>query len=143
MNMKTEIQNDLLEARKANDTVLKTLLSVLIGEIQLKESRGDLLDNKGVLKITKKLKKSCDEMAKFGCGVAETESALLDRYIPEAISLEEIECIIISSPLYQEILDSDNPMKLTSRATDLINETGQDFNGKDIATVMRSFKEKK
>lgn len=141
MTLLEQIKRDMLEARRADDKTLKSLLSVLLGEIQLTESRGDDLVDAGIIKIIKKLKKSCDELYELGCASAKAESIILDRYIPETISIEEIECIIIASPLYEEIIKSDNPMKLTSRASALIAETGMDFNGKDISTVMKGFKD--
>ena len=58
------------------------------------------------------------------------------------MDINEIECIIIASHLYQEILDAENPMKLLDRARGIIAETGEDFKERDVVEVMKSFKEK-
>lgn len=136
-------------ARQGDDPLRKSILSLLIGEIQLVQNKATkdhpdismALTERQIVKITKKLKKSCDDVAAFGCPSAKREAAILAEYLPKPLSLEEIQCIIVASPLYQEILDmiscGNSPMRLTSRATDLINETGKDFNGKDVSTVMK------
>jgi len=134
--------NDALQAARGKDPLLTSLLRVLIGEIQLTESKKGALSEKAVIKQIKKLKNSCDDMAKYGCNTAAIESKILESYLPKPLSIDEIQCIIVASPLYQEILDSDNPMKLTRNASALLDETGKDYNGKDVSDVMRTFKSK-
>lgn len=138
--MYNRIKNDMLQARINNDTIKKSILGVLIGEIQLEESRsGTSLDDNGIITIIKRVKKGCDEMSKYNGEFVESE--ILEQYLPKTLTIDEIQCIIIVSPLYQEIIESSNHMKLMNKAQDLIRETGQNFDGKDVAIVMKSLKD--
>lgn len=143
MNMKEKIQADMLEARKNNLPSRRSILSVLIGEIQLIESRsGKECNEAEIVRIITKLKKSCDQAYEMrGRDESRIEAEILNEYLPKVLTTDEIQCIIVASPLYQEIIDAKNPMSLMGRARDLLLESEQMFVMEDLSSVMRTIKE--
>lgn len=136
--MITKLRNDLLKARKDNDTLKKSLLGVLLGEIQLEESRTNQpLDDSGIFKHIKKLKKSCDEMAERGIVDAESESAILAEYLPQVMSKSDMLAIIIDQGLIAEIRESDNRMRLMGKVLKVFESDGRPFDGGLVAELLR------
>jgi len=140
--MIAQLQAEFLIARKNKDTLKKTLLSVLIGEIQLQESRsGKTLDDKAILKVIAKLKKSCDDNAKLGVDGATDESIILAEYLPrEMTKVDMIAILLMDQDLMTEIRESDNRNRLMGKAKKCLDLDGQAFNGKLLLEVLRDIK---
>lgn len=91
--LKTKISADYLAAFKAGDTVKKSLLSVVKGEIQTIEKnvgQADLSDSE-VEKILNKTAKSLRETIKLSDDAkSKAELEIIESYLPQAMSRREI-----------------------------------------------------
>ena len=128
-------------ARKTNHPS-KMIVGLLLGEIQTVESRNaEPMTNGDILKIIKKLKKSCDEVHKIsGCATAAFESLVLSEYLPTTATQDEILEAIKGSELWLDILNADVPAKLIGKVQQLLKELGMVTEGKDIAMVVKGIK---
>lgn len=136
------IKKDLLEARKSNSSK-KSILQVLLGEIQLVESReAKPLTNEEIIAIVRKLKKSVDESFEKSGKMIEYsfESAVLEGYLPQTATKEEILETLAKTELYTEILEAPNAAKFIGQANALLKELGVVAEGKDVAEVVRGIK---
>lgn len=137
--MITKIKADLLQARKDKDDIRKKLLGVLVGEIQLQETRtGKIMDNSEIIKCVKKLKKSCDENVERGVIGAQQESTILEAYIPkEMTKVDMIAVLLANQELMEEIRTADNRMRLMGKVKKFMSEDGQPFDGGLLSQVLR------
>jgi len=137
--MKQKIKDDLLNARKSKDDLRKSLLGVLLGEIQLDESRsGKEMDDSGVVKHIKKLKKSCDEMYDRGDEKAFQESKILDAYLPTEMSaLEIVSAIRSENGLIEELVNAPNRMRLMGKVKAVLDKDGRPYDGKMVSVVIK------
>lgn len=94
-----KVQTDLKDAMRAQDDVRKATLRLLIAALKNAEiEAGDPLDDDGVLSViqkqAKQRKESIAEYTKAGrddlSSREESELAVLDEYLPEQVSEEEI-----------------------------------------------------
>lgn len=140
--MREKLRSDLLQARKDNDQIKKSLLGVLLGEIQLEESRTNKqLDNSGIIKHVKKLKKSCDEMASRGNEDAKVESTILAEFLPQEMTKTDmIAILLMDQGLMTEIRESDNRMRLMGKVRKVLEADGQPFDGGIVAEMLREIK---
>ena len=93
MSLKEQISKDYLKAFKERNAVVKNLLSVVKGEIQMAEKEhntGDLSDE-AVTKILNKIAKSINEVISLRPSeTANQELAVIKAYLPTQMSREEI-----------------------------------------------------
>ena len=93
MSLKEQISKDYLKAFKERNAVVKNLLSVVKGEIQMAEKEhntGDLSDE-AVTKILNKIAKSISEVISLRPSeTAKQELAVIKAYLPTQMSREEI-----------------------------------------------------
>ncbi|MDD3988212.1 MAG: GatB/YqeY domain-containing protein [Candidatus Omnitrophica bacterium] len=93
--MKNKIKNDYLCAMKAHEKIEKDLLSVVLGEINNEEGRGKKMDDIAIQNLLRKMVKDSeiiidnaqDESFK---NAAKIERAILESYLPQLMSEEEI-----------------------------------------------------
>lgn len=137
--MKNKIKADLLQARKDKDDIRKSILSVLIGEIQLDESRsGKDADDSSVVKHIKKLKKSCDEMAERGNADSKAESEILLSYLPKEMTVAEIILAIRNEDgLWDEIVTAENRMRLMGKVRKVLDKSGTPYDGKILSITLQ------
>lgn len=91
MDLKDKIRVDFIASMKNREKERKTLLSVVLGEIQNEESRNGNINDEMVLGILKKMEKSLKQI--------NTEESLLEltyieSYLPKLMSEKEIRDII-------------------------------------------------
>lgn len=90
--LKEKINEDYIKAFKAKKDLNKKLLSVIKGEIQTQEKNLNVenLSNEEVQKIIEKTSKSLKESLSHGNKEAESEIAILSKYLPKQMSEEDI-----------------------------------------------------
>lgn len=93
MKLKEKINTDFINAMKSKDTVTKSLLSVIKGEIQTIEKNigsSDLSDEE-VTKILNKTAKSLKETISLsGDEKSKMELVIVESYLPKQMTKEEI-----------------------------------------------------
>lgn len=103
MSMKTELENALKEALRAGDTVRKNTLRLVLTAIKEAEVREqEELDDAAILSILQKEVKSRQETAEEAkkaerqdlVQAAKDEIAVLEDYLPQQMSAEELEKLI-------------------------------------------------
>lgn len=136
--MKNKLKKLKLDAMKSGDKFASTLYSVVLGEIQLVESKKDLTDDQAV-KIVQKFRQSCwDNYTKFGVETGKAEAELLDAILPKMMSRDELAIEI--EIIINDGLISDDMSKNVGRCTGVVNKIlkGKDlnFNGRDVKSIL-------
>ncbi len=91
MKLREKINKDYIKAFKEKDIVSKSLLSVVKGDIQTMEKNINAeLSDEEVIKILLKSAKSLKEMVKSGSEEAILELSIIESYLPQQMSEEEI-----------------------------------------------------
>jgi len=95
------IRKDMFEAKKVKDTVKANLLSTLYSEIFTLSKSGKELKGEDEIKIIRKFLKNIDETLGFEItddakNKFMAEKAILEAYLPEQMSIDEIEKIVSS-----------------------------------------------
>lgn len=93
MTLKEKINSEFVTAFKEKNTLKKSLLSVVKGEIQTSEKNTNVqnMSDEDVLKILNKFAKSIKENISFGDEVAKKELEIIQSYLPKEMSDHEIE----------------------------------------------------
>ena len=93
MTLKEKINSEFVTAFKEKNTLKKSLLSVVKGEIQTSEKNTNVqnMSDEDVLKILNKFAKSIKENISFGDEVAKKELEIIQSYLPKEMSDYEIE----------------------------------------------------
>ena len=84
MTLKEKINSEFVTAFKEKNTLKKSLLSVVKGEIQTSEKNTNVqnMSDEDVLKILNKFAKSIKENISFGDEVAKKELEIIQSYLP-------------------------------------------------------------
>ena len=92
MTLKEQISKDYMEAFKQKNSLKKTLLSVVKGDIQSLEKKENIenLSDTEVLKILNKMAKSLKESLSYGNEEAQAELDIISQYLPKQMSESEI-----------------------------------------------------
>ena len=137
--MKTKITQKRIRAMKEKDAVAKGLYDTILGEIQLRESRGETLNDDAIIKIVLKMTDSCEMMLKNGNASAGREVALCHELLPEMLTkLEMYDILHQNAEFMEEVSHIDNRMKLMPKVKALFETTGKTFDGKLASEVLRS-----
>ena len=93
MTLKEKINSEFVTAFKEKNTLKKSLLSVVKGEIQTSEKNTNVqnMSDEDVLKILNKFAKSIKENISCGDEVAKKELEIIQSYLPKEMSDYEIE----------------------------------------------------
>jgi uncharacterized protein YqeY len=103
MTLKDDLNKHLKEALKAKDTTRKNTIRLAMTAIKLAEvEKGEELDDKGVLGILQKEAKARQETIADAVKAnrpdmieeAKIELAILQEYLPEALTPEELEALV-------------------------------------------------
>lgn len=123
--IKDIIDNDFQKARNDQNVELRSYLGVIIGEVQLIESRtGQTLTDKEMITLLKKFKKSATDMLNFGVHSATYELSVLDEYIPETMSVEDVTTFMLEG-YADEIANADNVMRLIGKFKKLLDDKAE------------------
>lgn len=93
MTLKERINSEFVTAFKEKNTLKKSLLSVVKGEIQTSEKNTNVqnVSDEDVLKILNKFAKSMKENIALGDESAKLELEIIQSYLPKEMSDSEIE----------------------------------------------------
>lgn len=143
--MKERIVNDLKEAMKAQDKELLAVIRMVKGAISLEEinTKKELTDNEIISIIAKQIKTRKESIEDFKKGnrqdlidQANREIEILNKYMPEQLSLDEVNKII--DAIFDELKPSS--MADMGRVMALAKEK---LNGQaDMSYVSKTIKEK-
>ena len=145
MSLKDELKVQIRKATLAKDTFTNSILKVILGEIELAESRKGSITEQESQKIVSKLVESNKETlavmkttdARYQ--VLVDENTLMETLIPKSLNKAEVMEIIKSDKeLYNTILSSNHAGKSIGAAMKLFKMNGSIVNGKDVsACVMK------
>jgi len=135
--MKNKIKTGRMLAMKNKDNIAKSLYDTILGEIELKESRGQIQSDDSITKIVLKMIESCELMAKHGNTNAAIEVDLCKALLPQMMSKQDIlEIINADSEFVSKIINTANRMKLMGELKVLLAKSGKQYNGKDASEVL-------
>lgn len=138
-DLKSRIQADLVEARKARDKERVLVLSTIRSDIRNREiDSGESLDDDGVIQVVSKAIKqrrdAADQMRAGGreelAGVEEAQAEVLQSYLPERLTEEEVRALVRKA--ISEGADQMGP--LMGR---IMPEIRGRFDGKDANRIVR------
>ena len=142
--LKDELKQGMLAAMKAGQPVEKNILRLALGEIQTAETRTpEGLDDAQVEKILRKLLKSIGESLaatsdeEKQAGLRE-EVAVLERYLPQTLSPEEI--VAALEPVRDAVLAAGNDGQATGVAMKHLKSSGAAVEGKDVSQAVRTMR---
>jgi uncharacterized protein YqeY len=120
-----QIKFDLQEARVSRNTFKAKFLAVLVGEIQLIESRDNkILTDDGVTAIIKKFRKNAEQMLQCGSIDAQYEIDTLNEYLNDELTWQDVVNMVKQDePLFDDIVGASNAMRYIR---DVITLTGAD-----------------
>ena len=143
--MKERIVNDLKEAMKAQDKELLAVIRMVKGAISLEEinTQKELTDDEVISIIAKQIKTRKESIEDFKKGnrqdlIDQTnrEIEILSKYMPEQLSLEEVNKII------DEIFDIVKPSSMADMGK-LMSAAKEKLNGRaDMSYVSKTIREK-
>lgn len=143
MSVQQEVMNKLKEAMKAKDTVALTALRALKSAFMLAntESTGDITEEEEIKIIQKQVKQRKDSAAVFMKQNREdlaapevAEAKILEQFLPEALSEEEIEKVVL------EVIKDTNAegMKDMGKVMGVVSKKiGGQADGKTISTIVK------
>lgn len=143
--MKERIVNDLKEAMKAQDKELLAVIRMVKGAISLEEinTKKELTDNEIISIIAKQIKTRKESIEDFKKGnrqdlidQANREIEILNRYMPEQLSLDEVNKII------DDIFDEVKPSSMADMGR-VMASAKEKLNGQaDMSYVSKTIREK-
>jgi hypothetical protein len=136
--MKNKIKMHRLIAMKDKNQLAKSLYDTLLGEIQLKESRGEMQTDDSITKIVFKMIESCELMAKHGNSNALVEVELCKALLPPMMSKADIIAVInADSEFVAKVINAENRMKLMGELKAMLAKSGKQYNGKDASEALK------
>lgn len=143
--MRSQILEDLKEAMKAQDKQKLSVIRMVKGAIQMEElnTKRELTDDEVIGIISKQIKTRKESIMEFEKGnrtdlIEQTESEIkiLETYMPEQLSLEEVEKII--SQVFEEVSPktSSDMGKVMGKLTPLLKGKA------DMSSVSKMVKER-
>jgi uncharacterized protein YqeY len=142
--LKDDLKTGMLAAMKAGKAVEKNILRLALGEIQTAESRtAETVADAEVERMLRKLIKSigeslaatADETQRAGL---EEEIAVLERYLPQTLSVDEI--VTALAPVQEALLAAGNDGQATGVAMKHLKAQGAVVEGKDVSAAVRSLR---
>ena len=123
---------------REKDTLAKLLYDTILGEVQLRESRGETLNDDAIIKIVLKMKESCQMMVDNGDTTASNEVKLCEALLPAMMSKDDIIALLQSDMvLMTKISKSDNRMRLMKDVKSLLDDCGKKYNGRDASDALK------
>lgn len=106
--LKEKIQAEFLAARKARNEIKRTILSVLVGEIQSQESLSGPMEDKEIESKIRKLVQANKEtisasVKKDQVIVLDEEIQILESFLPQYLSVDKIAELLSSNPVAEKI----------------------------------------
>ena len=137
MSLLIQIRSDLKSAMLVKDEVKKSILRVLIGEVDTFEARGKSADNEKIYGIINKIISSNEETLKAKDNVVLVqENTILRTYLPKYLKEEEIYKIFTDNNEIDKIKNSDNEGKAIGLAMKFVKSLSLPVLGDDVRKVV-------
>jgi len=140
MSLTEEVQQRVHQAMKDKNELEKELLRVLLGDLQLAETRnGKALSEKEGQQIIRRMVKSNQETVALtqdptAVEKLKQEFVILDGLLPKTLSVAEI--IVALEPVADDIRAAGNPGQATGAAMKHLKPQGLEVEGKDVAAAV-------
>lgn len=145
MSLTEQVQKRVHQAMKDKNELEKELLRVLLGDLQLAETRnGKALSEKEEQQIIRRMVKSNLETVAMTQDPAAVEQlkaeyAILEGLLPKTLSVAEI--IAALQPVADDIRAAGNPGQATGVAMKHLKPQGLEVEGKDVAAAVGQIRE--
>jgi len=140
MSLTEQVQKRVHQAMKDKNELEKELLRVLLGDLQLAETRnGKALSEKEEQQIVRRMVKSNQETVAMTQDPAAVEKlkaefVILEGLLPKTLSVAEI--IAALQPVADDIKQAGNPGQATGVAMKHLKPQGLEVEGKDVAQAV-------
>lgn len=144
MSLKAELKKRVLQAMKDKNELEKDLLRVLLGDLELAETRtGKELSEKDEQQIVRRMVKSNQETAALTQDPADVEKLKLELTILEALlpkTLSVAETIAALEPVADDLRAAGNDGQATGLAMKHLKPQGLQVDGKDVAAAVKQIR---
>lgn len=144
MSLMPELKKRIFQAMKDKNELEKDLLRVVLGDLQLGETRkGEALGEKEEQQIVRKMLKSNQEtvaLTQDPAGVAKlkAEMVILEGLLPQTLSVAEV--IVALEPVADDIRAAGNDGQATGVAMKHLKPQGLEVEGKDVAAAVKQIR---
>jgi hypothetical protein len=144
MPLKDELKKRVLQAMKDKNELEKDLLRVLLGDLELAETRtGSALSDKEEQQIVRRMVKSNQETAALTQDPADVEKlrqelVILEGLLPKTLSVAET--IAALAPIADDLRAAGNDGQATGLAMKHLKPQGLQVDGKDVAAAVRQIR---
>tara|TARA_R110000824_G_scaffold63333_4_gene166671 strand:+ start:393 stop:839 length:447 start_codon:yes stop_codon:yes gene_type:complete len=138
----TEIKKQRLDAMKNKDTVLRGILTTLVGEIETIASRNTKpITDDIVGKVVKKFRDGAQEMFKINADASiENEISVYETFIPVTLSVDEIIAVLYDNSKVK-ITEAKSDGMATGIAVGILKRGGHAVDGRDVSHAVKSIRE--
>lgn len=144
MSLKAELKKRVLQAMRDKNELEKDLLRVLLGDLELAETRtGNELSEKDEQQIVRRMVKSNQETAALTQDPADVEKLKLELAILEALlpkTLSVAETIAALEPVADDLRAAGNDGQATGLAMKHLKPQGLQVDGKDVAAAVKQIR---
>lgn len=144
MSLKAELKKRVLQAMRDKNELEKDLLRVLLGDLELAETRtGNELSEKDEQQIVRRMVKSNQETAALTQDPADVEKlkqelAILEALLPKTLSIAET--IAALEPVADDLRAAGNDGQATGLAMKHLKPQGLQVDGKDVAAAVKQIR---
>lgn len=144
MSLKAELKKRVLQAMRDKNELEKDLLRVLLGDLELAETRtGNELSEKDEQQIVRRMVKSNQETAALTQDPADVEKlkqelAILEALLPKTLSVAET--IAALEPVADDLRAAGNDGQATGLAMKHLKPQGLQVDGKDVAAAVKQIR---
>lgn len=147
MNLLQQMKADLLTARKNKDEIAKKLLSTVIGEVEIAQSRaqqqGDITEQQICKIIQKVIKANSDTIAvnpeHDRAPILKQEISILENLLPKLWTMDEI-MFAFDANMIKEIKAASNDGQATGLAMKILKSQNAPVDGKDVAILVKNIR---
>ncbi|MEM7626717.1 MAG: GatB/YqeY domain-containing protein [Planctomycetota bacterium] len=138
------IKSQIKDAMRAKDTATRDLLKVVLGDLQLNETRkgSALTDEEAQKDVKKVIKGNRETIAAVNDPEVvqrmEWEISVLEKLLPQTLSVDEI--VAALGPVAEDIKAAGNDGQATGVAMKHLRPTGAVVEGKDVAAAVRQIR---
>lgn len=143
MNLKEQIENDLKSSMKSGDNIVRGVLRMLFSDIKNAEisERKEISDEKIIEIIKKNIKSRKDSIEQYTKGnrkdladQEKTELEILEKYMPEQMSEEEVRKIVVDIIKKSEAVSASDFGRIMGA---VMKEVGSKADGNLVGGIVR------
>jgi len=139
MSLEQTIRSRSIEALKNKNEVAKTILRVVLGEIDVLKGRGTVVEDEQVVKIIRKVILSNEETMKVKPSeTLQTENQILSEFLPQLLTQEQSEQFLVGSK--DAIMAAKSDGQATGVAMGLLKKNNCAVDGKDVTEVVKKLR---